>query len=206
MKRHLMWSLIFYAALSGLLLFGVDSRASEISPNYVPLKMNFSYYGSPVCWGSLSADRRIYVFRPAYKPEMSENTLSVDGPELFTPTVEDWQAFYTICESADIWNLGKEGGILSEDIARTPLYPRSWSLNLEYPNKKLEIKGKERYMDIDIGRAMRLPGNASEEDGVYMIISDNIDIVMEYEKVQSVWDSFGKYIIRGKKFPLLRKY
>ena len=126
------------------------------------------------------------------------------GPKLFSPSLEDWKAFFDVCESADIWNIGKDGRVISKDIVHTPLNTHKWSLNLEYPHRKFEIMGEERAVDIDVypEYAKSIP-DLYQDPWYIMIISDNIEIAMEYEKIQSVWDAFGKYIIKGQKFPLL---
>lgn len=197
---------ILLSALILMLFPASKAWTGEVRPNYMPLKMSFYYYGSPSCWGSLSADKIVHVFRPGHRPEMYSGPLIVEGPALYAPSPENWQAFFDICESADIWNLGKENCIISGDIARRPMWPCSWSLNLEYPDRKLTITGEEKFVDIDIAHAMGLPGEDVEYSDARSIISDNLNIAMEYEKLQSVWDAFGKYVIMGKKFPLLRKY
>lgn len=204
LRRKMLLSILVF--ITGMLVSVEKTQAGDILPNYVPLQMSFTYYGSPVRWGSLSADLAIYVFQPKYRPEESGDSCGIKGPELFIPTPEDWKAFYEVCISADIWDLGKESRAISEDIVHTPMHSHYWLLSVNYPDRKLEIEGEEKYVDIDIARAMGLPGRDQEDDGIRFLISDKIEIVMKYEKVQAVWDALGEFLIKGNKFPLMRMY
>ena len=83
--------------------------------------------------------------------------------------------------------------------------PHVWQLKVEYSDRKLEIKGEDRFINLDkYPEYGHLPGIRQYED--LIIISNNIDIAMAYERIQFVWDALGKYIIKGEEFPLLEGY
>jgi len=200
LRKKILLSVFIF--ISGVVLSSEKSKAGDISPNYVPTEMFFRYSFSGRLWGCLSADMAIYVYFPSL---YTGSVGRLDGPEIYTPSLEDWQAFFDVCESSDIWNLGKEGSTIPKDLVGSYSDPHVWLLNLEYPDRKLEIKGEEKDVDIDVYKEYGLAG-MYQESGYYTIISDNIDVAMAYEKVQSVWDALGKYIIKGREFPLLEDH
>ena len=146
LQKLLLSSLIF--ALWMLILTS-KSQAGEPLPNYVPLKMSFSHgtkdYGF---WGTISEDMAIHVYCTGWVIERDENGVitkfeqGMVGPELFTPSNKDWKTFFDVCVSADIWDVGKEGRVISKDIAHRQTTPRRWWLKLEYPDRTLEIIGE----------------------------------------------------------------
>ena len=135
--------MVFILACS--LLFSVfssanDSRADEIElESYVPLRMHFVIsHGRPRNIGTLSGDGKINFV--TYR-----NTGNTRREFIIEPTEKEWREFFNVVEGANIWGLEKNWcDCLPANIQMLPSTQVSWQLELEYPDRVLEIMGWTR--------------------------------------------------------------
>lgn len=185
--------------LASCLVFSIFSSVNESHADerelesYVPLNMHFTivHLGRPPIWrtGTLSSDGKIYHV-------LEREFSAIREESIIEPTEEEWKAFFNVVESTNIWGLKEGSEFLPTGIQRLARVPIYWKLELEYPERILEIEG----WTIAINTRVDAKG-AREVFGEQTFISSNLLIANEYENIQKIFYAIEKLLgedISGK--------
>jgi len=175
-----------------------ETRVEKVQlESYVPLRMHFgigfSISGLRSGLEGTLSDGKIRIVVYSHVPWL------FDAPSreefVIEPTEAEWEEFFRVCEKANIWGLRNDGESFSDVLVVRPGI--SWRLELEYPDRTLEIGGGEVFVPPGVLMgAIRFLGDVigimDEDHGHF--ISDNIRIAGEHENIQMIFDAIQRLL------------